>query len=54
MYMTTFKDESSQEEHWNAFVEHPEWIAMKDLEQYQNTVSQITQYLLYPAEYSDL
>ncbi len=54
MYMTTFSDEKSQEERWNAFREHPDWLAMKDLERYRNTVSVITRYLLYPAEYSDL
>jgi hypothetical protein len=26
---------------------------MKELERYQNTVSSITKYLLYPTEYSD-
>jgi hypothetical protein len=54
MYMITFSDEKSQEEHWNAFRDHPDWLAMKDLEKYQNTVSSITRYLLYPTAYSDL
>jgi len=54
MYMTTFADEKSQEELWNAFREHPDWLGMKDLERYRNTVSTINRYLLYPAEYSDL
>jgi hypothetical protein len=54
MYMTTFSDEKSQEAHWAAFREHPDWLAMKDLERYQNTVSTITRYLLYPTDYSDL
>ena len=54
MYMTTFEDEASQEEKWDAFREHPDWIGMKDLERYLNTVSHIDRYLLYPAEYSDL
>jgi hypothetical protein len=53
MYMTTFLDEKSQESHWAAFREHPDWLAMKELERYQNTVSAITRYLLYPAEYSE-
>jgi hypothetical protein len=54
MYMITFADEKSQEAHWNAFREHPDWLGMKDLERYQNTVSTITRYLMYPAAYSDL
>lgn len=54
MYMITFANEESQEAHWNTFREHPDWLGMKDLERYQNTVSHITQYHMYPAEYSDL
>ncbi|MGW8315351.1 MAG: NIPSNAP family protein [Bacteroidales bacterium] len=53
MYMITFKDETSQEAHWSTFVEDPEWINMRDMERYQNTVSNITRYLLHPAGYSD-
>ena len=54
MYMITFADEKSQEAHWNAFRDHPDWLGMKDLERYQHTVSHITQYLMHPAAYSDL
>jgi hypothetical protein len=54
MYMITFADEKSQEEHWNTFRDHPDWLGMKDLERYQNTVSTINRYLMHPAEYSDL
>jgi hypothetical protein len=54
MYMVTCKDEASHEALWNAFREHPDWIAIKDLDRYKNTVSHITSYLLYPAAYSDL
>jgi len=54
MYMITFSDEKSQEAHWNTFRDHPDWLEMKDLERYQNTVSTITRYLMYPADYSDL
>jgi hypothetical protein len=54
MYMTTFADAHAQEEHWNAFRDDPDWLAMKDLEKYLNTVSHITSYLLHPLPYSDL
>ena len=54
MYLTTFSDEESQSEHWDAFRESPEWEALKLDPQYNNTVSHIDKYLLYPAEYSDL
>lgn len=53
MYMTAHADTTAQMENWNAFREHPEWLRMKDLERYQNTVSFITKYQVYPTEYSD-
>jgi hypothetical protein len=53
MYMTTHADTAAQAENWDAFVSHPEWDRMKNLERYQNTVSNITRYQLYPTEYSD-
>ncbi len=53
MYMTTFADTASQKEHWDAFRVHPDWEEMKVKERYQNTVSHIDKYLLYPTPYSD-
>lgn len=53
VYMTCHADTTAQKENWEAFVNHPEWDRMKNLERYQNTVSSITKYLLYPTEYSD-
>ena len=53
VYMTTHADTTAQRLNWDAFRVHPEWERMKNLERYQNTVSRITKYLLYPAEYSD-
>jgi hypothetical protein len=53
VYMTTHADTTAQRENWDAFSVHPEWERMKNLERYQNTVSSITKYLLYPTEYSD-
>ena len=54
MYMTTFSDMASREEHWAAFGSHPEWLEMRSMEKYLNTVSGITRYLLHPADYSDI
>ncbi len=54
MYMTTFSDTTSREEHWDAFGNHPEWQKMKKIEKYQNTVSNITRYMMYPTDYSDI
>jgi len=53
IYMTTHADTTAQKENWDAFRTHPEWDRMKNLDRYQNTVSSITKYLLYPTEYSD-
>jgi hypothetical protein len=53
MYMTTHADTTAMKENWDAFGKHPEWERMKNLERYQNTVSSISKYLLYPTEYSD-
>jgi len=53
MYMTTHADTTAMNENWNAFRVHPEWDRMKNMDRYQNTVSSITKYLLYPTEYSD-
>ncbi len=53
MYMTTHADTAAQAANWDAFVNHPEWDRMKNLERYQNTVSHITRYQLYPTGYSD-
>ena len=53
IYMTTHADTTAQAANWDAFGAHPEWDRMKNMERYQNTVSSITRYLLYPTEYSD-
>jgi hypothetical protein len=54
MYMTTFSDMKSRDEHWNAFRNHPDWKVMSGLEKYKNTVSKSVILLLHPAEYSEI
>jgi len=54
MYMTTFENETSRQEHWKSFREHPDWLSIKDLPRYRNTVSHISIYLIHPTGYSDL
>lgn len=54
MYMTTFSDMKSHDEHWKAFVGHPKWKKLSGLEEYKNTVSHIDKYLMHPTEYSDI
>jgi hypothetical protein len=53
VYMTAHADTTAQRKNWEAFGIHPEWDRMKNLERYQNTVSHIDRYLLYPTDYSD-
>lgn len=54
MYMTTFSDTKSHEEHWNTFRNHPDWKVLSGKEEYKNTVSKNVKYLLYPTDYSDI
>lgn len=54
MYMTSFSNEASQKEHWTAFGNHPDWKALKEVEKYKDTVSNIDKIMLQPTEYSDL
>jgi hypothetical protein len=54
MYMTTFSDSKSQAEHWDVFRSDPDWKILSGLEEYKNTVSKITKYLLRPTDYSDI
>ena len=54
MYMTTFKDMKSHDEHWDAFRNHPVWENLKNIEEYKHTVSHIDKWLLHPTEYSDI
>ena len=40
-YMAVYNDEAHRGEVWKKFLEHPKWMEMKGLEQYQDTVSKI-------------
>jgi hypothetical protein len=53
MYMTTFSDMKSHDEHWKEFGSSPEWKKLSGLEEYKNTVSKHHIYLLHPTSYSD-
>ncbi len=54
VYMTTFENMKSRDEHWDAFRVDPVWLKLKDDPKYQNNVSGRWTYLLYPTDYSDL
>lgn len=53
MYMTTFSDQASRDTHWDAFRTAPEWLELKAVTKYQNSVSHADIMFLYPTAYSD-
>jgi hypothetical protein len=53
MYMTTYADMKSHDEHWKAFVASEGWKKLSTMEEYKNTVSKAKPYLLHPTSYSD-
>ena len=53
MYMTTFSDMKSHDDHWKAFGATDEWKKLSGMEEYKNTVSKAKPYLLHPTSYSD-
>lgn len=53
MYMTTFSDKASRDEHWKSFSAAPEWKALSSMPKYQKNVSKSDIIFLYPTEYSD-
>jgi hypothetical protein len=53
MYMTTFSDMKSHDEHWKAFGATDEWKKLSGMDEYKNTVSKANPYLLHPTSYSD-
>lgn len=54
MYMATFEDMKSRDEHWKAFGNDPEWKKLSAMEKYKNNVSKIDVLLLRPTEYSGI
>lgn len=53
MYMTTYADMKSHDDHWAAFRVHPDWLTLKAKPEYQNNTSKTNPYLLHPTDYSD-
>jgi hypothetical protein len=53
MYMTTFENKASRDEHWKAFGADPEWKKLSSMPEYQNNVSKIDIFFLRPTAYSD-
>lgn len=53
MYMTTFDNMASRDEHWKQFFSHPHWKELIEIEEYKHTVSKADIHLLTPTAYSD-
>ena len=54
MYLTTYSDMKSHDEHWDAFRNHPGWKKLSGMEEYKHTVSKAVKHLLNPTDYSDI
>ncbi len=54
IYMTSFDNMVSRDEHWKTFVADPEWKRLSGLPEYQKTVSKADIILMHAADYSDL
>ncbi|HOY17116.1 MAG TPA: NIPSNAP family protein [Haliscomenobacter sp.] len=54
MYMTSFDNIESRDEHWKSFGADPFWKKISALPEYQHTVSKANIYLLHPAAYSEI
>lgn len=54
MYMTTFENRASREEHWKSFNDDPQWKKLVSAPEYQHNVSRADILFLTPEEFSDL
>ncbi len=54
MYMTSFEDMASHDEHWKSFGNDPYWKKLSALPEYQHNVSHVDIVLMHAAEYSEL
>jgi len=54
MYMTSFEDMGSRDEHWKAFFSSPEWKELSSMDYYRNSVSKSDIILMHPADYSEI
>lgn len=53
MYMTSFDNMQSREEHWKSFSNDAEWKKLSSQEFYKNNVSHADIILMHPTDYSD-
>jgi hypothetical protein len=53
-YMLSASTLEEHKKHFDTFRKHPEWLKMKDLPKYKDTVSKITSIMLVPTDYSQI
>ena len=53
-YLLAFKDMEAHKEAWGKFGQHPEWNRITKLEEYANSMNDITRVFLKPLPYSQL
>ena len=53
-YMLAFKDKEAHNNTWSKFGSHPEWQRIKNLEEYSNSINNISRVFLKPLAYSQL
>ena len=54
MYMTTFENQASRDEHWKAFADDPQWKKLVAMPAYQHNVSKNVTLFFRPTSYSDI
>lgn len=54
MYMTTFENQSSRDEHWKAFGADAQWKNLSAMPEYQHNVSKNVTRFFRPTAYSDI
>jgi len=54
MYLTTFENQTSRDEHWKAFGEDPQWKKLVAMPEYQHNVSKNVTLFFKPTAYSDI
>jgi hypothetical protein len=53
-YMLVFDSMEARDRNWRTFVEHPDWQTLSKDPQYADTVSNITDFILTPAPFSQV
>ncbi|OVE78681.1 hypothetical protein BVY01_04800 [bacterium I07] len=53
-YMLVFESMDARYKNWDEFRRHPDWLALKAKSEYKDTVSNITDFILRPAAFSQI